>query len=79
MSYLIGASRMKLMKLPHMEPGTRVSATRRIPSGPCHAVEGMDATKALCGAEVIEVLDEVFTAETELLRCEDCEKLVKQD
>lgn len=74
----MGASRMKLLKLPHMEEGTRVSATTRVPSGPCHAVTGADATSALCGAEVIEVLDQSFSAEGELPTCSDCEKLVEQ-
>ncbi len=67
---------MKLLKLPHLRPGTRVSETARLPSGPCHAVTGRDATEGLCGAEVIEVLDQSFTADSELARCADCEKLV---
>lgn len=75
MSYLIGASRTKLMKLPHLEPGTRVSATERAPSGPCHAVKDMDAVEGLCGAEVVEVFDRSFTGDSDLLRCGDCEKL----
>ncbi len=73
----MGASRMKLLKLPHMREGTRVSETARVPSGPCHAVEGVDATSALCGAEVIEVLDQAFAADSELATCTDCEKLVE--
>ena len=74
----MGATRMKLLKLPHMEPGTRVSATERVPSGPCHAVADAEARTGLCGAEVIEVLDQSFTADSELARCADCEKLVEQ-
>jgi hypothetical protein len=76
MDYLLGASRMQLIRLKHMEPGTRVLATKRIPSGPCHAVEGADAEAGLCGAEVIEVLEESFAAESEFQRCAECEKLV---
>lgn len=78
MDYLVGASRTQLVRLQHLEPGTRVQATERIPSGPCHAVVGLDATEGLCGAMVIEVLDQSFTADSELLRCADCEKLVQQ-
>jgi len=78
MSYLVGATRMQLIRLQHLEPGTRVLATERLPSGACHAVVGLDATAALCGAEVIEVLDQNFTEDSELLRCADCEKLVAQ-
>ena len=72
----MGASRTKLLRLGHLTPGTRVAATERVPSGPCHAVEGLDATKGLCGAEVIEVLEQSFSADSELVRCADCEKLV---
>jgi hypothetical protein len=77
MDYLVGASRMQLIRLQHLEPGTRVQATERIPSGPCHAVVGVDATTALCGATVIEVLERSFTGDGELRRCADCEKLVE--
>lgn len=77
MSYLVGASRMQLLRLGHLEPGTRVLATERVPSGPCHAVAGTEDTEALCGAEVIEVLDQSFTADSELNKCADCERLVQ--
>jgi len=76
MDYLMGASRMQLIRLHHLEPGTRVGATERVPSGPCHAVTDPDAAEGLCGAEVIEVLDQSFSADSELRRCPDCEKLV---
>ena len=76
MNYLMGASRTQLIRLKHMEPGTRVLATERIPSGACHAVEGPDATEGLCGAEVIEVLDQSFAADSDFLKCDDCQKLV---
>ncbi len=78
MGYLLGASRTKLIRLKHLEPGTRVQATDRIPSGPCHAVADLDADTALCGAEVVEVFDQSFTGDAELLRCGDCETLVKE-
>lgn len=77
MEYLVGASRTQLIRLGHMEPGTRVGATARVPSGPCHAVVGIEATEGLCGAEVIEVLDQSFTADSTLTRCADCEKLIE--
>lgn len=77
MNYLVGASRTQLIRLQHLAPGTRVQATERIPSGPCHAVVGLDATEGLCGATVVEVLDQSFTSDAELLRCSDCEKLVQ--
>jgi len=77
MDYLVGASRMQLIRLQHLEPGTRVQATERIPSGPCHAVVGLDAAEGLCGAEVIEVLDQSFLADSTVRRCADCEKLVE--
>jgi len=77
MDYLVGASRTQLIRLHHLEPGTRVGATERVPSGPCHAVEGLEATAALCGAEVIEVFDQSFLADDELRRCSQCEELVK--
>lgn len=73
----MGASRTKLLRLGHMAPGTRVAATERVPSGPCHAVEGLDATAGLCGADVIEVLEQSFGADTELAKCAECEKLVE--
>jgi len=66
---------MQLIRLQHLEPGTRVLAVERIPSGPCHAVVDLDATQALCGAEVIEVLDQSFMADAELSRCEECERI----
>lgn len=75
----MGASRTKLLRLGHMAPGTRVGATERVPSGPCHAVEGLDATVGMCGAEVIEVFDQTFTPESELATCPDCEKIVGQE
>lgn len=78
MEYLVGASRIQLIRLKHLKPGTRVQAVERIPSGTCHAVESPDAAEGLCGAEVIEVLDRSFTADSDLLKCSDCEKLVKQ-
>ncbi len=78
MSYLVGASRTQLIRLKHLEPGTRVLATERIPSGPCHAVSSPEDREALCGAEVIEVLDQSFTADSDLTRCAECEVLVKQ-
>ena len=74
MDYLVCAIRMQLIRLPHMDPGTRVRATERIPSGPCHAVESADATEALCGAEVSEVLEQQF-AQAEWPKCADCEAL----
>jgi len=77
MDYLVGASRTQLIRLHHLEPGTRVGATERVPSGPCHAVEGPDATRGLCGAEVIEVFDQDFSADDQQRRCPDCEKLVQ--
>jgi hypothetical protein len=52
-----------------------VLATERIPSGACHAVEAADATAALCGAEVIEVLDQSF-GDSEFAKCADCETLI---
>ncbi len=73
----MGASRMQLIRLHHLEPGTRVGATERVPSGPCHAVTELDATEGLCGAEVTEVLDERFTADSPLRRCPECEKLLE--
>ena len=75
MDYLVGASRIQLIRLGHLEPGTRVLATERIPSGPCHAVEAADAAEALCGAEVVEVLDQSF-GDAEFAKCPECEKLV---
>ncbi len=75
MDYLVGATRTQLIRLPHLEPGTRVRATQRIPSGACHAVESPDSEKALCGAEVMEVFDQRFE-DTEHPRCADCEALV---
>lgn len=77
MSYLVGASRIQLVRLKHLEPGTRVQAVERIPSGACHAVESLDATEALCGAEVVEVIDQSFTGDdSQLVKCADCEKLI---
>lgn len=78
MSYLVGASRTQLIRLKHMEPGTRVLATERVPSGPFHAVSAVEDAEALCGAEVVEVLDQSFTADSDLIRCAECEGLVKQ-
>lgn len=78
MDYLVGASRTQLIRLQHLEPGTRVLATERVPSGPCHAVETADATKGLCGADVAYIFDESFMADPELLRCAECEALVDQ-
>jgi hypothetical protein len=78
MDYLVGASRVQLIRLQHLEPGTRVLATERIPSGRCHAVAALDADEGLCGAEVVEVLEQSFTGDHEYLRCEDCVKLVAQ-
>jgi hypothetical protein len=75
MDYLVGASRIQLIRLGHLEPGTRVLATERIPSGPSHAVEAADASEALCGAEVVEVLDQSF-GDSEFAKCAECEKLV---
>jgi len=75
MDYLVGATRTQLIRLQHLEPGTRVQATERVPSGPCHAVVGLDAAEGLCGAEVTEVFDQSFMADAQLLRCTDCEKL----
>jgi len=77
MDYFMGASRMQLIRLHHLEPGTRVGATERVPSGPCHAVTGPDAAEGLCGAEVTEVLEQRFTADSQLRRCPECEKLVE--
>lgn len=74
MDYLVGATRMQLIRLRHLEPGTRVMATERIPSGPCHAVEAPDAAKALCGADVEEVMEQTF-ADTEFTKCAECEAL----
>jgi len=79
MSYLVGASRTQLIRLQHLEPGTRVQASERVPSGPCHAVVGIDATVGLCGAEVIAVLDEPFSAGSERRTCAECEELVGQE
>lgn len=75
MDYLVGATRFQLIRLKHLEPGTRVQATERIPSGPCHAVEATDgANKALCGAEVAEVLEQGFR-DSEFTKCGECEAL----
>lgn len=75
MDYLVGATRIQLIRLRHLEPGTRVLATERVPSGPCHAVEAADATEGLCGAEVVEVLDQSF-GDSGFQKCAECEKLV---
>ena len=51
-------------------------ATERVPSGPCHAVEDMDADTGLCGAELVEVFNRSFTDDPDLQRCSACEALV---
>ncbi len=79
MDYLVGATRMQLIRLQHLEPGTRVQATERVPSGPSHAVVGLDATTALCGVEVTEVLDQSFSSDAARRRCADCERLVSAE
>jgi hypothetical protein len=76
MNYLVGATRTQIIRLPHLEPGTRVLATERIPSGQCHAVEGMDAETGLCGAELVEVFNRSFTEDADLQRCAECQALV---
>lgn len=76
MDYLVGATRIQLIRLKHLEAGTRVQATERVPSGACHAVEANDGPdKALCGAEVVEVLEQSFR-DTEFTKCGECEALV---
>ncbi len=76
MDYLVGATRFQLIRLKHLEPGTRVQATERVPSGACHAVEATDAADtALCGAEVVEVLEQSFR-DSEFTKCGECEALV---
>lgn len=76
MTYLVGATRTQLIRLQHLEPGTRVLATERVPSGQCHAVEDLDAETGLCGAEIVEVFDRDFTEDSDLQRCAECEALV---
>jgi hypothetical protein len=73
MDYLVGATRTQLIRLQHLEPGTRVLATERVPSGPCHAAEDPEATEGVCGAEVTEVFDRSFTADDDWQRCADCQ------
>ena len=76
MNYLVGATRTQLIRLQHLEPGTRVLATERTPSGPVHAVESMDAEVGLCGAELVEIFDRSFTEDGDLQRCAECQSLV---
>lgn len=76
MDYLVGATRTQLIRLQHLEPGTRVLATERIPSGQVHAVESMDAEEGLCGAELVEIFDRSFTEDSDLQKCGECQALV---
>lgn len=76
--YLVGASRMKLVRGTNLIPGTRVIESERLPSGPCHAVAEADDDVALCGAAVIEVFELSFEAETEFALCDECQTLIKR-
>lgn len=77
MPYLVGAERVKLLRLKTMRPGTRVADTDVVPSGQCHAVSDAEAVAGLCGTTVIEVFEQSFT-EVDGLKCDRCEELVKQ-
>ena len=74
MTYLVGAERVKLLRLKTMRPGTRVADTEVLPSGPCHAVSDSSALKGLCGTKVVETFEQTFK-EAEGLKCEECETL----
>lgn len=77
MTYFVGAERVKLLRLKTLRPGTRVADTETLPSGPYHAVEGLDAAEALCGTTVAAIFEQTFT-ESDGLKCEQCEELAKQ-
>lgn len=74
----MGASKIKLVRLKHLRPGTRVIDSERVPAGTCHAVAGLDDSEALCGASVAEVLEENFNSDRELERCDECVTLASQ-
>lgn len=75
MDYLVGAERVKLLRLATLRPGTRVADTEVVPSGSFHAVVGMDDRASLCGATIVETFDQLFT-ESDGLKCEACAELV---
>lgn len=75
MNYLVGATRTQLIRLQHLEPGTRVLATERVPSGQVHAVKDMDAEEGLCGADLVEIFNRSFTDDEDLQKCPECEAL----
>lgn len=77
MPYLVGAERVKLLRMKTLRPGTRVADTEVVPSGRYHAVRAMDAAASLCGAKIVETFDQGFT-ESSGLKCDECQELVKQ-
>lgn len=77
MTYLVGAERVKLLRLKTLREGTRVVDSEVVPSGRFHAVDTMDATKGLCGSTIVETFEQVFT-ESDGLKCDECEDLVKR-
>jgi len=77
MTYLVGAERVKLLRLKTLRPGTRVADTEVVPSGSYHAVADMEATAGLCGATIVETFDQGF-AESDGLKCDECTELVRK-
>lgn len=77
MTYLVGAERVKLLRLKTLRPGTRVVDTEVVPSGSFHAVDDMDAAAGLCGATIVETFDQAFT-DSDGLKCDECTALVKE-
>ncbi len=77
MTYLVGAERVKLLRLKSLRPGTRVADTEVVPSGSFHAVDDLDAVAGLCGAKVVETFDQGFS-ESDGLKCDECAELVKK-
>jgi len=77
MTYLVGAERVKLLRLKTLRPGTRVVDTEVVPSGSYHAVADMEATAGLCGATIVETFDQGFS-ESDGLKCDECTELVKK-
>ena len=76
-TFLVGAERVKLLRLKTMRPGTRVADTEVLPSGSHHAVGDKDATSALCGVTIVETFEQGFS-ESDGPKCERCTELVKK-
>lgn len=77
MTFLVGAERVKLLRLKSLRPGTRVVDTEVVPSGSYHAVADIDATAALCGAKIVETFEQGFS-DSDGLKCDECTELVKK-